>query len=103
MSNSLKSVTHGAYVPPSLHPVYMGATPPTKSGVGSTYQNYHVSYFQNYRNEVLSRFTMPEGQWGLMSSAYTPKPDLVAANRMADWRSLDSPMQNMTQVMGQMS
>lgn len=44
------------YYPPSLQPGFMGAHPPIKNGYGSLYDSGNISYFQNYRNENLSKF-----------------------------------------------
>lgn len=44
------------YFPPSIEPGFMGAHPPIKNGYGSMYESGHISYFQNYRNENLSKF-----------------------------------------------
>lgn len=44
------------YYPPSVQPAFMGAHPPTKNGYGSLYESGNASYFQNYRNENLSKF-----------------------------------------------
>lgn len=44
------------YFPPSIQPGFMGAFPPIKNGYGSMYESGNISYFQNYRNENLSKF-----------------------------------------------
>lgn len=43
------------YYPPSIQPGFMGAHPPVKNGYGSLADSAHISYFQNYRNENLSK------------------------------------------------
>lgn len=49
--------TQATYYPPSLMPPFMGAYPPTKLGV-SLFEGGKIGYFQNYRNETLSKLSV---------------------------------------------
>lgn len=51
------SETQATYYPPSLMPPFMGAYPPTKLGV-SLFEGGKIGYFQNYRNETLSKLSV---------------------------------------------
>ncbi|XP_015518448.1 ciliary microtubule inner protein 2C-like [Neodiprion pinetum] len=98
MGNRNLSENQATFYPPSLNPAYMGAHPPIKVG-GSSYEGGTVSYFQSYRNETLSRFSMPPYEWGLQSTPYSPRPDLVAAAKVRDYnRSLSVPRNNITTI-----
>lgn len=43
------------YYPPKIQPGFMGAHAPIKQGYGSMYGSGNTSYFQNFRNENISR------------------------------------------------
>lgn len=43
------------FPPPTLH-VFMGSYAPINQGFGSLYQTQPTSFFQDYRNETLSKF-----------------------------------------------
>lgn len=62
-----------SYYPPTLKGGFIGAHPPMKSG---SYQSGHTSYFQTFRNERISRMQMPSQEWGVLTSPYTPHPDI---------------------------
>lgn len=57
VSNKKMSETQAMFYPPSLMPAFMGAYPPTKLGL-SLYEGGSIGYFQNYRNETLSKFSV---------------------------------------------
>ncbi|PBC27423.1 ciliary microtubule inner protein 2C-like [Apis cerana] len=71
------SETQATYYPPSLMPPFMGAHPPTKLGV-SLFEGGKIGYFQNYRNETLSKLSMPSYEWGMQKTPYSPRPEIVA-------------------------
>ena len=55
----MKSLTQTTISPPTLMPEFMGADPPISNS--NPYHDpvlQHARYFQNYRNEVLSRFSV---------------------------------------------
>ncbi|ENN72004.1 hypothetical protein D910_08675 [Dendroctonus ponderosae] len=62
-----------SYYPPTLKGGFIGAHPPLKS---SFYQSGHTSYFQSFRNDRISRMQMPAQEWGVLTSPYTPHPDI---------------------------
>ncbi|XP_050305537.1 protein FAM166C-like [Anthonomus grandis grandis] len=62
-----------SYYPPSLKMGFIGAHPPLKS---EGYDPGRVSYFQNFRNENISKMQMPPQEWGVITSPYTPHPDI---------------------------
>ncbi|XP_043278732.1 uncharacterized protein [Venturia canescens] len=78
VGNETKSVTLASYYPATLNPIFMGAHPPTRYDFPYDSSAQRVTYFQNYRNETLSRFVMPPYDWGVQKSPYSPKPDIVA-------------------------
>lgn len=55
MGDTQLSDMKATYYPPSIQPGFMGAHPPVKNGYGSLSESAHISYFQNYRNENLSK------------------------------------------------
>ncbi|KAF5304896.1 hypothetical protein FQR65_LT00780 [Abscondita terminalis] len=73
------------YYPPSIQPGFMGAHPPVKQGYGSLSDSYHINYFQNYRNENLCKMQMPPYEWGMMTTPYTPRPDIAVNGRGVSW------------------
>ncbi|XP_054268799.1 uncharacterized protein LOC128990454 [Macrosteles quadrilineatus] len=75
------------YPPPTLS-VFMGSYDPVYQGLSSLYQSKPTNYFQDYRNETLSRFMMPTYHWGLTRTPYSPHPDLVGAYRKSNWKKL---------------
>ncbi|KAG8256897.1 protein FAM166C B-like [Homalodisca vitripennis] len=75
------------FPPPTLH-VFMGSYAPINQGFGSLYQTENTNFFQNYRNETLSRFAMPTYHWGYTRTPYSPRADLVGAYRKANWKKL---------------
>lgn len=56
VGNQTRSVTLAPYYPATLNPVFMGAHPPTRYDFPYDSGSQRVTYFQNYRNETLSRF-----------------------------------------------
>ncbi|KAK5647583.1 hypothetical protein RI129_002475 [Pyrocoelia pectoralis] len=85
------------YYPPSIQPAFMGAHPPIKNGYGSLAESAHLSYFQNYRNENLCKMQMPPYEWGMMTTPYSPRPDIVAGGKNTNWsRILHNPTQPIT-------
>lgn len=56
MGDARLSDMKATYYPPSIQPAFMGAHPPVKNGYGSLFDSGSVNYFQNYRNENLSKF-----------------------------------------------
>ncbi|XP_033316708.1 protein FAM166C-like [Bombus bifarius] len=77
VSNKKMSETQAMFYPPSLMPAFMGAYPPTKLSL-SLYEGGSIGYFQNYRNETLSKFSMLPYEWGMQKTPYSPRPDIVA-------------------------
>lgn len=59
MGDAKLSDMKSSYHSPTVQPVFMGAHPPIKNGYGSLYESGNLSYFQNYRNENLSRMQVP--------------------------------------------
>ncbi|CAL7933682.1 unnamed protein product [Xylocopa violacea] len=67
--------TQPTFYPPSLTSVFTDASPVSKSSM-SLYEGGGISYFQNYRNETLSKFSIPLYKWGMQSTPYSPKSDI---------------------------
>ncbi|KOX69533.1 hypothetical protein WN51_06543 [Melipona quadrifasciata] len=65
------------FYPPTLMSSFMDSYPPTKLDM-SLYDSGNIGYFQNYRNETLSKFSMLPYEWGIQKTPYTPRPDIVA-------------------------
>ncbi|XP_018329397.1 UPF0573 protein C2orf70 homolog [Agrilus planipennis] len=76
------------YYPPSIQPAFMGAHPPIKNGYGSLSESANISYFQNYRNENLSKFQMPPYEWGLTKTPYSPRPDIAVGGKSTNWAKM---------------
>ncbi|XP_023025971.1 ciliary microtubule inner protein 2C [Leptinotarsa decemlineata] len=53
---------------------FKGAPPPLSIGPVAV---DHMEYFQNFRNENISRIRVPRYEWGLSKSVYTPSPDVT--------------------------
>ncbi|XP_008200153.1 uncharacterized protein LOC100142049 [Tribolium castaneum] len=68
------------HYPPAITPGFMGVSPPHSS----TYRdpNGSMSYFQNYRNEHLSRMHSLPYEWGDIHIEYTPKADIALLNKV---------------------
>ncbi|KAF7280934.1 ciliary microtubule inner protein 2C-like [Rhynchophorus ferrugineus] len=64
------SATH---YPPTLEPVFTGASPP---GQIDSYQIGHREYFNDFRNETISRFRVPKNVWVSSDTVHTPHPDV---------------------------
>ncbi|KAJ8971810.1 hypothetical protein NQ317_004840 [Molorchus minor] len=60
-----------ASYPPKIEAIFMGAPPPLKVEYGNTRNDY----FQQYRNDVIARMTVPRYEWGDLPISYTPHPD----------------------------
>ncbi|KAK4885432.1 hypothetical protein RN001_001703 [Aquatica leii] len=73
------------YYPPAIQPAFMGAHPPLKNGYGSMSESPHISYFQNYRNENICKMQMPSYEWGIMTTPYTPRPDIAVNGKGTNW------------------
>ncbi|XP_017784065.1 PREDICTED: UPF0573 protein C2orf70 homolog [Nicrophorus vespilloides] len=86
------------YFPPSIKPVFMGAHPPVKTGYGSLVDSSHITYFQNYRNENLSKFQMPPYEWGFMNTPYTPRPDIAVSSGKNNGKYLKLPQPQFTML-----
>ncbi|KAG5890910.1 hypothetical protein JTB14_024908 [Gonioctena quinquepunctata] len=64
---------------------FKGAPPPLTAGSGTV---NHLEYFQNYRNENISRIKVPRYDWGLTNSTYTPDPDVSAYQKSCRYLNL---------------
>ncbi|XP_015589304.2 uncharacterized protein LOC107264965 [Cephus cinctus] len=95
--NMLKTQTTSRL--PALQSSFMGAYPPTKTHATS-YNGGIINYFQKYRNEVLSRFSMPSYDWGSSRKVtYVPRPELVSAIGVHKYeKSLAIPINNITTI-----
>ncbi|XP_054016132.1 protein FAM166C-like [Hylaeus anthracinus] len=77
VGNSNSSKSQPTFYPPSLMPSYMGPHPPSKFD-RSLEDGGATNYFQNYRNRVLSKISMPIYKWGMESVPYSPRPNIAA-------------------------
>ncbi|KAK9880481.1 hypothetical protein WA026_011726 [Henosepilachna vigintioctopunctata] len=84
------------YYPPSIQPGFMGAHVPIKHGYSSLYGSGNISYFQNFRNENISRMQMPSDEWGIMKTPYTPRPDIAVLGSTRANRHLKLPDNNIS-------
>lgn len=53
----MQSTSHSDYPPKTMEP-FLGSYAPIKQGYGSLYQQQGTNFFQDYRNETLSKFTV---------------------------------------------
>ncbi|KAJ8935428.1 hypothetical protein NQ314_012848 [Rhamnusium bicolor] len=67
--------------PPRIQTDFMGASAPLKTGHGATGQ---IEYFQEYRNETISRMKVPPYDWGMSHIPYTPHPDVSISVKSLD-------------------
>ncbi|XP_030759793.1 UPF0573 protein C2orf70-like [Sitophilus oryzae] len=70
MGELKKADISASHYPPTLEAFFMGAEPPEQGGYID-----RRSYFDNYRNEVLSRLKVPKDDWDDFETMYTPHPD----------------------------
>ncbi|CAK9799008.1 hypothetical protein ANTPLA_LOCUS1867 [Anthophora plagiata] len=75
MKHRSKSEIQPTFYPPTVMPPFMSVDPPTKM-ISSG-----INYFQNYRNETLSKFSMPPYEWGGQKIPYSPQPDIAAGKK----------------------
>uniref|UniRef100_A0A1B6C8M6 Ciliary microtubule inner protein 2C n=1 Tax=Clastoptera arizonana TaxID=38151 RepID=A0A1B6C8M6_9HEMI len=91
MGGQKPSTTHYDFPPKAIEP-FLGIYAPIKHNYGSLYEQESTNFFQDYRNETLSRFTMAAYKYGFTRTPYSPKPDLVSAYKKANWkRILETP------------
>lgn len=57
VGNKKMSETQATFYPPTLIPSFIDSYPPTKLDL-SLYDSGSIGYFQNYRNETLSKFSV---------------------------------------------
>ncbi|KOC62440.1 hypothetical protein WH47_05430 [Habropoda laboriosa] len=74
MKNRNTSKFQATFYPPTLMLPFTDVNLPTKLSTSSD-----ISYFQNYRNETLSKFSMPPYEWGMQSIPYSPSPEIGAS------------------------
>ncbi|KAL1501023.1 hypothetical protein ABEB36_006428 [Hypothenemus hampei] len=73
-----------SHYPPKLQPAFIGANPPLKT---NSYDPSHLKYFQNFRNDHISRMRMPPQEWGVTTSPYTPHPDVSIFQKPCKYRT----------------
>ncbi|XP_076235063.1 ciliary microtubule inner protein 2C-like [Calliopsis andreniformis] len=97
MGTHTLSETKAAYHPPSTMLSFMGPSP-TKLD-GSLHDGRTDSYFQAYRNNVLSKFSVPYYDWGLQNTEYSAKPNVPAIkmNRIIN-RDLNIPTNKISTI-----
>nr|CAH7714588.1 unnamed protein product [Callosobruchus chinensis] len=75
--------------PAALKPDFMGPLPPNPlSGYGLSRADHHMSHFQNFRNQEVSRMMVPRYEWGGMEYVYTPHPDVSAYKKAEKYLNL---------------
>ncbi|RZC39425.1 hypothetical protein BDFB_004687 [Asbolus verrucosus] len=67
------------HYPPAITPGFMGVKPPPATSHKGP--NYGMEYFQNYRNEYLSRMESLPYSWGDIHIEYTPLADIALLNK----------------------
>ncbi|XP_034171448.1 ciliary microtubule inner protein 2C-like [Osmia lignaria lignaria] len=80
MTVDTSSKTQATFYPASLMPPFMGAHPPTKLDTIS-YDGMSINYFQKYRTETLSKFSIPRYQWGMQEPSYGAQPEIIATTK----------------------
>jgi len=81
-AGDLNTTYRADYVPPALMPKYGGECQTVHYGIGSTYGGATKKYFEDYRNEVLTRNRKPEFYYGKIPTPYNPLPDVAYAERI---------------------
>jgi hypothetical protein len=66
------------HYPPAITPGFMGVKPPPER---SPTTPDSITYFQNYRNEYLSRMQSLPYTWGDINIEYTAKADIALLNK----------------------
>ncbi|XP_018566919.1 UPF0573 protein C2orf70 homolog B-like [Anoplophora glabripennis] len=67
------------------HVNFMGA--PIPRNLGSS-PSAHMDYFQEYRNESISRMQVPSYEWGGLNISYAPHPDASVYKKTIEYARL---------------
>ncbi|XP_034237554.1 protein FAM166C A-like [Thrips palmi] len=81
-----------SHLPPALGPAFMGSRAPVWHGYRSLYDKGSPLggglFFHDYRNEAVTRATMPPYLYGCERTPYSARPDVVAADRVGNWERM---------------